>query len=46
METTMKQCGFKFYVYVMAGWIDYFYNYEAAAEYAAKHNAEVKEIDI
>ena len=44
METFKKRQGYKYYVYVKPGQIEYFFDYKSAQIYALKYNAEVKEV--
>jgi len=45
METYMKNQGYKFYVYVRPGVIEYFFDREPAQDFADKHSTEVQELD-
>jgi len=46
IETSIKKAGYKYYVYVQPGQIEYFFDYQAACEYADAYNAQVSEVDI
>ena len=45
METYIKRQGYKFYVYVRPGVIEYFFVRETAQDFADKHSTEVQELD-
>ncbi len=45
MTTHMKNQGYKFYVYVKPGVIEYFFDRETAQDFADEHSAEVQELD-
>jgi hypothetical protein len=40
----MARQGYKFYVYVMPGYIEYFYDKPSAAIFAKEYDCEVKEV--
>jgi len=46
IETTMKKAGYKYYVYLGPGRIEYFFEFDAAQAYADVYNAQVSEVDI
>jgi len=45
-ETYMKRQGYKYYVYLGPGRIEYFFELTPAQEYAEKNGVEVQEVDI
>ena len=44
MKTYMKRQGYKYYVYIQPGLIEYFCNYDDALNYAELYNAQVQTI--